>query len=348
MTIDNAETSPVAIGIKLSLRYKLVVGFFLVFSIPFAIAYYWFWQYSITTAMGRIHDDLLSVLQGTVRGIDSVEFEALVEEGQPDESGVPSQDARYQRHQNWLVQVNWIQPKAYAVYTYIKGDGPDDVKWVGDNYRYTLPDVATKFLEPYTRTPDSLILEGFVQDTVNMTIYEDPWGQHVSAYGPIKTPTGEIVGAVGIDFVASEVREIQNDISRTVIISAIVAFISLFTVVYLMSSFLTEPIMKLTQAAQLVGEGDYSQDFSGMIHKRMQDEIDVLAHNFAVMVSKVYHREQTLRRQVEELKIEIDETKRSRQVEEIVETDFFRDLQAKANRMRSRRGSETQDESPEE
>jgi methyl-accepting chemotaxis protein len=346
-TSSAATASSTAVGVKLSLRYKLVVGFFLVFSIPFAIAYYWFWHYSIDTAMSRIHDDLLSVLQGTIRGIDSVEFEALVKEGKPDASGVPSQDARYQRHQNWLIQVNWIQPKAYAVYSYIKGDGPDEIKWIGDNYRYTLPDVATKFMEPYTRTPDSLIMEGFVQDTVNMKIYEDPWGQHVSAYGPIKTPTGEIVGAVGIDFVASEVRTVQRDISRTVIISAIIAFISLFTVVYLMSSVLTEPIMKLTQAAQYVGEGDYSQDFSSMIHKRMHDEIDVLAHNFSVMVGKVYHREQTLRRQVEELKIEIDETKRSRQVEEIVDSDFFRDLQSRADRMRSRR-SKPQDDSAQE
>lgn len=336
------------VGVKFSLRYKLVVGFFLVFSIPFAIAYYWFWQYSLTTAMQRIHDDLFNTLQGTIRGIDGDEFESLVKDGQPDASGVPSQDARYQRHQNWLISVNRVQPKAYAVYTYIQGDGPDDVKWIGDNYRYSLPDVATKFLEPYTRTPDSLIMEGLVQDTVNMQIYEDPWGQHVSAYGPIKNSAGKVVGAVGIDFIASEVRKIQQDISRTVIISGIVAFVVLFVVVYLMSSFLTEPIMKLTQAAVLVGEGNYDQDFSKMVKKRMRDEIDVLAHNFAVMVSKVYHREQTLRRQVEELKIEIDETKRSRQVEEIVETDFFRDLQSRADRMRTRRSSKAQDVPPEE
>ena len=63
------------------------------------------------------------------------------------------------------------------------------------------------------------------------------------------------------------------------------------------------------------------------------------------MVGKVYQREQTLRRQVEELKIEIDEVKRKKQVSEIVESDFFQDLQAKARRMRSRGRSEAQSES---
>ena len=55
------------------------------------------------------------------------------------------------------------------------------------------------------------------------------------------------------------------------------------------------------------------------------------------MVDKVYQREQTLRKQVEELKIEIDEVRRRKDVVDIVETDFFRDLQSKAREMRERR-----------
>jgi hypothetical protein len=55
------------------------------------------------------------------------------------------------------------------------------------------------------------------------------------------------------------------------------------------------------------------------------------------MVSKVHQREQILRRQVEELKIEIDEAKRQKQVNEIVESDFFQNVQARAQAMRQRR-----------
>ncbi len=47
-------------------------------------------------------------------------------------------------------------------------------------------------------------------------------------------------------------------------------------------------------------------------------------------------REQTLRRQVEKLKIEIDEAKRAKEVQAITETEFFQDLQEKARRMRKR------------
>ena len=52
------------------------------------------------------------------------------------------------------------------------------------------------------------------------------------------------------------------------------------------------------------------------------------------MVGKVAQREQKLKQQVAELQIMIDETKRQEQVSEIVDTDFFRDLQAKAQRIR--------------
>lgn len=45
---------------------------------------------------------------------------------------------------------------------------------------------------------------------------------------------------------------------------------------------------------------------------------------------------QTLRRKVDQLSIEIDKTKKDREVSEITETDYFRELQVKAQQMRRR------------
>ena len=327
---------------RVSLRYKLLIGFTLVFTAVFAVAYYWFYSYSTAIAMSQIREDLLDTLHGTIESIDGDEFEQLVTEIVPDESGVPSQDPLYQRHQSWLVKVHGIEPDAYNTYSYIKGSQTDEVLWVGDNYRDILPDQATTFLEPYIRTPDSLILQGFVQETVNMQFYEDPWGEHVSAYGPIHNSKGAVVGAVGIDFSANYVRHVQQGIQRNMILSFALVYITLFSLVYLVSRVLADPIRKLTYATQRVGEGEYQQDFSTLRKQRFPDEIDFLAQSFADMTEKVYQRELKLRLQVEELKFEIDESKRSRQVDEIVETDFFRDLQVRADQMRKRRGAKPQ------
>jgi GAF domain-containing protein len=62
--------------------------------------------------------------------------------------------------------------------------------------------------------------------------------------------------------------------------------------------------------------------------------------SLAVAAIEAYIREQSLRQEIKQLRIEIDEVKRQQQVKEIVETDFFQDLRSKAHAMRNRtRGS---------
>jgi hypothetical protein len=48
----------------------------------------------------------------------------------------------------------------------------------------------------------------------------------------------------------------------------------------------------------------------------------------------VLEREHRLKEQIAQLRIEVDEVKRARQVEEVTETDYFRTLQEKARRIR--------------
>jgi GAF domain-containing protein len=49
---------------------------------------------------------------------------------------------------------------------------------------------------------------------------------------------------------------------------------------------------------------------------------------------QVRQRESILKQQISELQIEIDEVKKARQVAEITETDYFRELSQKAQRLR--------------
>ncbi|MEO0825610.1 MAG: HAMP domain-containing protein, partial [Cyanobacteria bacterium J06642_9] len=64
-----------------------------------------------------------------------------------------------------------------------------------------------------------------------------------------------------------------------------------------------------------------------------------LASVFQTMAEQVYAREQKLKRQVAELRIEIDQAKKTRQVAEITETDYFRELRRKAKELRKPKGS---------
>ncbi len=59
--------------------------------------------------------------------------------------------------------------------------------------------------------------------------------------------------------------------------------------------------------------------------------------SLAVAALEAYIREQSLRQEIQQLRIEIDEAKRQQQVSEIVDSDFFQDLQVRARAMRGRR-----------
>ena len=67
-----------------------------------------------------------------------------------------------------------------------------------------------------------------------------------------------------------------------------------------------------------------------------RDEIGRLAKVFDRMARQVRAREERLEREVRELSVQIDETKRRRQVAEVTETDYFRDLQRRAEELRGR------------
>jgi hypothetical protein len=92
---------------------------------------------------------------------------------------------------------------------------------------------------------------------------------------------------------------------------------------------------RVTSAAAAVEAGEFDPKTIEQVAAR-EDELGQLARVFQRMAREVQAREQHLEQEVQQLRIEIDETRTARQVAEITETDYFRDLQRKANRLRSR------------
>jgi HAMP domain-containing protein len=331
------QAPPAHRRLTISLSWKLLIAFSLVFSVIFAVAFAWFYRFSTQAALEQIRGDLANTLSATIEGIDGDEFAAFVSEAVVDPAtGVPDQDTRYLSHQQWLDLIHRIEPRANP-YTYVKSPEGSDVQWVGDIFRIIRPDEGTLFLESYTPQAE-FILQGLDQETSRMTIYSDDWGSWVSAYGPIRDSQGQTVGAVGIDFAADYVGQVQQQIRNSVLQAILVTYGVLFVLIFILSRVLTRPIVKLTNMASCVAKGWYDQDFSGLVSTRgPRDEITSLAETFIVMVDKVREREESLKQQVAELKIEIDEVKRQQQVGEIVDSDFFQDLRDKAKTIRRRR-----------
>lgn len=356
-----------------SLRVKLMLVFTLLFGLVFSGAFYWFYQFATIRAMGRIEEDLLLTLKGAAENIDGDDLVALYEEGKdtygeevalcglgPEDGGISCDDGlddspRYSALADWFRTVHEIEPRAWP-YAFVKSDDPDatyEVVAVGDMWAMTgnEEDEARAFPFLYHYTPDykpEVILWGLERTTPFMEIYEDEWGRWVSGYTPVHNSAGEAVAGIGIDFEAAYVLDVQRSIRNTMLPVFGIGIAALLILVYLISNSLSRPLIALTSAAERVAEGDYEQDIAVLHSGKMQDEVSTLASVFDLMIDKVHAREERLKRQVRELRIEIDQTKKERHVAEIVESDYFRELRASAKEMRKRVRGEDEDEDEDE
>lgn len=81
---------------------------------------------------------------------------------------------------------------------------------------------------------------------------------------------------------------------------------------------------------------EYRRTFESGI-RRLDPAIAVLAAEFAQMAAQLQRRENALRQEIAQLRIEIGEARKDRQVAEIVESDYFRSLRAQARDLRRKR-----------
>jgi CheY-like chemotaxis protein/HAMP domain-containing protein len=92
---------------------------------------------------------------------------------------------------------------------------------------------------------------------------------------------------------------------------------------------------RVTAAAAAVEAGKFDVATIEGVAQR-SDELGQLARVFGRMAREVHAREQRLKQEVRQLRIEIDETRTARQVAEITETDYFQDLQKQVDKLRFR------------
>ena len=330
-----------------SLRIKLIAVLALLFIVAFATIFYWLDGFVTGLAMDNLRRDLLSTAQTAAEGIDGDAHQILFESGEID-------NATYTQIANYLRLIKKTNPQASGVYTYLQlPDKPDQVQLVvsaalppgsiadpaltsNKAGECLVPSYARPSLgQDYTDISPTMVA-GINTTGVESELWEDEWGVWLSGYAPILNSKGESVGAVGVDMCARDVTQIQQNIRTNTSIALGLTLLVLIVVVGVVATGVTRPVMELTRVAGLIGGGDYNQNFSHLYSVRVQDEVNKLAGVFELMSNKVYSREQSLKARVEQLEILIDESKRDKQVSEIVDSDFFQDLQVKVNDMRSR------------
>jgi HAMP domain-containing protein len=330
------------------MRWKLIVGFAGAFTLIFAFISIWIYQYTSSTAYDRLVEQLRSTTVGGAQTLDPALFTTLISTvpAVPDPSnqagfGWPS-DQAYSDSATELLHIQLLAPESYP-YTYFR-DAADGELYFAASVGYFLdpPNGA-----PYRAPIRSLVsagsyaaMEQGLKDTVEQPVDSDAYGSWLSSYTPIRDATGASIGALGVDYSIAYLDQVQSDLRRELFPVLGVAYLALLLLVIYVSNILVRPLQRLTGATRRVAEGEYDLELTSIVETRFPDEMAELAESVEVMAGKVAARERSLTREVQRLRVEIDHARREESVQEIVESEFFSDLTAKAEQMRRRMRSD--------
>lgn len=120
--------------------------------------------------------------------------------------------------------------------------------------------------------------------------------------------------------------------------------LALISINYLLKWRVIQPLKPMAQLAQTISLDTVSAKEVRALERlglgkiaQRTDELGQLGRVFQKMVREVCDREQQLSQQLQELRVEIDSSKRVRQVAEIAENDYFQKLQQTAKEIRAQR-----------
>jgi hypothetical protein len=144
----------------------------------------------------------------------------------------------------------------------------------------------------------------------------------------------EKAGRISRDVIRDAASRLRGNIAWIAGVSVIL----LIATAVLVSRNITFPIRRLTEAARIMEKGELDvETLDSLVRRRIENEVSELSRVFKQMAAAVQMRERQLKQEVRQLRIQIDRAKREKEVKEIVETEFFEELQAKARALRQRR-----------
>ena len=98
-----------------------------------------------------------------------------------------------------------------------------------------------------------------------------------------------------------------------------------------------EPLDVLSEQAEAIANDDLSIDLEPLQKLKAQNnELAAFARILEKTAKEVVSRTKAMKAEIKTLKVEIDQQKKEKQVKEIIETDFFKELELKAKTLRDR------------
>lgn len=183
----------------------------------------------------------------------------------------------------------------------------------------------------------------------------DAPAQMIALYGKERGFNWELNRVAGTSVVYVPAETVFRE-SRRAFSSVMSIFVGAFAIALLglnrlLKPAVIQPVQQLARISQKLSANEIksTEDLESADNHRLtaltkrQDELGQLGRIFQTMVNEVLAREARLRQQIQALRIEIDQSRKQKEVDEIVESDYFKELQAKAKQIRKRKDTPKED-----
>ncbi|SDN77810.1 methyl-accepting chemotaxis protein [Psychrobacillus sp. OK028] len=185
--------------------------------------------------------------------------------------------------------------------------------------------------------------------TDSTSLIDDPdYGQYLSAFAPITSEDGEILGILGVDIAATNVGAIQNGVIKSILpyIFSILFVImtGILVVVYMYIKKRLAPISTLTNSVQLLADGkiNAAAEEVRQIRSSGNDEIHLLTHHYLLAMDQL----DGILRHTQESTLSV--LSEARRLDEIIETVKSANNEITSNIYSIAKGSEHQKQSNDE
>jgi methyl-accepting chemotaxis protein len=168
---------------------------------------------------------------------------------------------------------------------------------------------------------------------------------HVEKYGTQNGYGWKLNQVIGTQIIYIPASEVFKDSRKTLFlfigIFIIIFALVIFAINYLLRWRVLQPLKPMAQLAEFISQDTATSNEVRVIESQglnkvsqRKDELGQLGRVFQNMISDIYLREQKLSEQIKKLKVEIDTKKVTDEVEEIAESDYFKNLKNTAQDMR--------------
>jgi putative nucleotidyltransferase with HDIG domain len=256
-----------------SFQFKIIVILFSVFSATTLGS-----SYLLEKNIKRIHIKVVKDELRSIAAIAAIQIDGdLVEQLQRPEQ---EKSVQYQLLQKQLLRM-MQNKKIDDVYIMRKSAHPNQLTFVINAYVAGKDHVALGETYELAQAPD--MLQGFVRPTVDREITTDKWGQMLSGYAPVKNSRGAVVGMLGIDYTANEIRNEYQKSNKYVVAQVISGML----IMLFICLFLTKKVVKRLNNIATAVDSLLEEKSNTLIDDTGNDEIRALASRVNELIKKI-------------------------------------------------------------